>query len=311
MDAVYYIRPGENEELRYSLRSLVNMEHDRVWVFGSDPGWLSSEVCHVAIEQTGGRYENGHALVTAIASHPEVSDPFILMNDDYLILRPAEPHWTHIGTCRAVADRSSGVWSESMRKTAAMLEGVGITDPRCFEGHTPRPVRKRELLACLMTPPGTQYMTLYGNLFHSDAPRGENAKKSALPDDIDTRTWLSTDEATFAEFLPTLEKLFSEPSPYEEQTMKVECTHPFLDRKAAVHRKLGEVFEVTPERYVEIANVTKWGVLVVPVAPKTADIKAVLAARGIEIPKNARKAELEALLEEPEAEADLEALLPE
>ena len=36
MDLVYLVRPGEqNEELRWSLRSLVNLPHERVFEVGS------------------------------------------------------------------------------------------------------------------------------------------------------------------------------------------------------------------------------------------------------------------------------------
>lgn len=42
MDILYLCRPGENLELRYSLRSLRNVPHGRVWIFGDCPDWVTN-----------------------------------------------------------------------------------------------------------------------------------------------------------------------------------------------------------------------------------------------------------------------------
>ena len=42
MDLVYVVRDGANPELRYSLRSVaVNLPHDRVWIVGHVPAWIT------------------------------------------------------------------------------------------------------------------------------------------------------------------------------------------------------------------------------------------------------------------------------
>lgn len=92
MDVVYICRDGDdNEELRYSLRSLANLDSvQQVWVFGGAPGWLRhTEVRHVPVAQTGRKHENTWANWTAIARHRELSD-FIYMNDDMFILQPTD-----------------------------------------------------------------------------------------------------------------------------------------------------------------------------------------------------------------------------
>lgn len=50
-DIVYFVKESdENEELRYSLRSLKNFPHKRVWFYGGCPKGLKPDV-HVYVEQ--------------------------------------------------------------------------------------------------------------------------------------------------------------------------------------------------------------------------------------------------------------------
>ena len=75
MDAVYYVRPGDrNDELRYSLRSLANLPHDRVWIVGHTPPWVTG------IESIQGNTVGGGPQQTAQDPVPE-RDRFIPVSD--------------------------------------------------------------------------------------------------------------------------------------------------------------------------------------------------------------------------------------
>ena len=44
LDVVYCVKELiTNEELRYSLRSLRNLPHRKVWIFGGCPKWVNTE----------------------------------------------------------------------------------------------------------------------------------------------------------------------------------------------------------------------------------------------------------------------------
>lgn len=266
MDAVYVCRSGDNEELRYSIRSLVNLDHDRVWVFGDGPDWLTS-ACRVPVSQGGDRQANAHSALVAACHHPEVSDPFIFMNDDFFILRPVELKRYHLGPLADFIevqrrDYPHGIWAKRMPALLGLLRSAGFDDPLCFEGHTPVVFEKDKLLACLMHPPGTQYRTLYGNLFSDDAVPGANAKVRAdKTPDLTTRTFLSTSDKGFANVHAALDSLFPEPSEYEEPPMKVRAVRRFRDKKAQVQREAGDEFIVSKERFAEI-NSSRHGRLV-------------------------------------------------
>ena len=90
LDVVYVLKQGvQGDELRYSIRSLKNLPHRNVWVYGDCPEWLTG-VFHVPTEQKGIKWENTSNMYLQICSNPNISDKFIIMNDDFYILEPIE-----------------------------------------------------------------------------------------------------------------------------------------------------------------------------------------------------------------------------
>ena len=69
-DIVYVVRPGErNEELRYSLRSLSNLPHGRVWIAGYMPKWVTG-VEHIPSPAKPGSHVHAKANLRAACQHP-------------------------------------------------------------------------------------------------------------------------------------------------------------------------------------------------------------------------------------------------
>lgn len=91
MDVVYILGTGsqwQDNELRYSLRSLCNLKHDRVFIIGERPDWLTN-IVHIPAEDIYGPEKQRNAIhKLGIAIDSDVSDNFVLMNDDFFILRP-------------------------------------------------------------------------------------------------------------------------------------------------------------------------------------------------------------------------------
>ena len=49
-DVVYCVKDDpDNEELRYSLRSLKNLPHQKVWIYGGGPKWLNEEAMKMGV----------------------------------------------------------------------------------------------------------------------------------------------------------------------------------------------------------------------------------------------------------------------
>lgn len=96
MDVVYIFREGVKDSiaLRYSLRSLVNIAHDKVYLVGDKPDWVQNAV-HLPVKD---KYSLGYYRLKAVntwtkindACSTDVSDSFILFNDDYFVLKKVE-----------------------------------------------------------------------------------------------------------------------------------------------------------------------------------------------------------------------------
>jgi len=232
VDVVYLCREGENEELRYSLRSLRNLPHDRVWIFGGAPEWLRGAEL-VPVDQRASKYRVTTAAMRAACLHPGVSDPFVLMNDDFFVMEPvaelpvlnrgpvdvvAEDYARRIGTSR---------YLKGMLATRDLLRELGYRRPLSYELHVPLPVHKAEMLEALEVGeaagiPVLHKRTLYGNLAGLGGETIADVKvcgrrRQTLP----AGPWLSTLDATFPSVLPLLARRFPRPSPFEPPPTRI------------------------------------------------------------------------------------------
>ena len=91
MDIVYVLKPDfQNEELRYSLRSLENFPHDKVWFVGGQPNELTPDG-RLNIRQWGDtKWERVKNMLARVCVADDISEDFWLFNDDFFILKP----WT-------------------------------------------------------------------------------------------------------------------------------------------------------------------------------------------------------------------------
>ena len=89
MDIVYICRDGDNEELRYSIRSAVkNLPHDNLWVVGGKPDWYSGP--YIEVPQDKAYYRNARTNIRTIIKSNKISNTFILMNDDFFIMNKVD-----------------------------------------------------------------------------------------------------------------------------------------------------------------------------------------------------------------------------
>ena len=88
MDAVYICRHGNNEELRYSLRSIENLkEVNNVWVIGGKPNWYVGN--HIPV-QSSTKYTHAITNLHVLTRQKQISEEFILMNDDFFVIKPVD-----------------------------------------------------------------------------------------------------------------------------------------------------------------------------------------------------------------------------
>lgn len=180
MDIVYVLRNKyDGEELKYSLRSLENIPHDKVFFVGGCPKWAKN-IIHIPTEQTGTKYKNTSNSLKVACNDPRISSNFILMNDDFFILEPIKTPTKELnlnnGTVQSVLDiklkklPGGTPYFKGMAQTKEFLKGLGFDDPLSYELHVPFIFNKKKFLKMYELPgvsdiPCFHKRTVYGNLY--------------------------------------------------------------------------------------------------------------------------------------------------
>ena len=178
MDIVYTLRDKyDSEELRFSLRSLKNIPHDKVFFVGGCPR-LAKNIIHIRTEQTGTKYKNTTNNLITACNDPRISANFILMNDDFFILEKTGPKELNFynGTVQSNIDGrlkkypNGNPYIRGMIQTKEFLQGIGIAEPLSYELHIPIVLNKKKFLKIYDLPgvdsiPCFHKRTVYGNLY--------------------------------------------------------------------------------------------------------------------------------------------------
>lgn len=152
MDAAYILGDGsrnDNKELRFSLRSIEKfLKFDRLFIIGSDPGFLSKEVIYVPNHPEQRPNNKAWAIKEQLAKvcETKISDDFISLNDDYFFLRPAsEFPCRHKGTLsEGLEKHGTGDYYRHLLATEQWLLKKKLPTWH-FDGHWPFVYNKRKL----------------------------------------------------------------------------------------------------------------------------------------------------------------------
>ena len=178
VDIVYIFKQNlENDsaELRYSLRSLDNLPHRQVFIVGEKPDWAQN-VIFIPVEQNDTKHANVKNSLLTACQFPNISDDFILMNDDFFIMKPIRHESLSaydMGKMRDVIMAyetrypSGSDYINNMRKLYKKLLDMGHEDPISYELHIPMVMNKKKCLA-LEQEFGQIYQrrSAYGNHYH-------------------------------------------------------------------------------------------------------------------------------------------------
>lgn len=197
MDLVYFYRhvhqheqPRATDELRYSLRSMVAHygQLGQVHVFGGRAPWFSEHVRHWPVRQTYQKHENTWRVWSQIASacqRGELPDRFLIMNDDYFLLRPVDevPVYASGTLAGWIAARAqSRLIVETIERTQRMLVELGgpaLPDQLGYELHVPLVVHGPTLARIW---PQLDQWTRGGRMTHRIAKRSAYANLAGCTD---------------------------------------------------------------------------------------------------------------------------------
>jgi hypothetical protein len=229
MDFVYVCRQGENEELRYSIRSVLSSFPDAtVWVVGAKPDWYDGNF--IGVKKERNRYATVEKNLAAIVESAEISEDFVLMNDDFFITHKIDKVETYYSgtlydmvdriekTCNAYnMDRS---YLNRVTRTYTYIKNkFRIPQPLNYELHMPMPMQKKKLKDVLGIP--ALWRSAYGNKHNVAGILSGDVKVYGADGYLSfdylngPGPYASSNDDSFEEMKPWLHNLFPNPSKHE------------------------------------------------------------------------------------------------
>lgn len=211
MDAVYFVRDGENEELRYSLRSVEkNLPCRKVWIIGGKPDDINpDEFVRIPQEKSNGtKWDRVRTNLRLVASNDKITENFILMNDDFFINKPTRKIEPAIaGTLAENIDRieqkyhhAPTTYTIELRRAQRVLEDAGLPT-NSYELHIPMVINRKKLAEILATfPPRHATRSLYGNLHRVGGAKRADCKIYDPEQEINPEEqFISSDDKTWGD----------------------------------------------------------------------------------------------------------------
>jgi hypothetical protein len=211
MNFVYLCRNGENEELRYSIRSVVkNTVDPKIWVVGGRPSWYIGN--YIPVRQGSTKYQNVINNLNAIVDSNDIPDDFTLMNDDFYITKPIDKIDSyHGGLFQNKVELFAKNVPEShytriLKNTKDKLFDLGIDSPLDYAIHVPINLNKTNLSTVIE--PGYSFRTLYGNIFNLGGTKIDDVKFHRK----ETRSWANNPDLSHLStpFLSSSDSAFDE-----------------------------------------------------------------------------------------------------
>lgn len=175
-DIVYFLKDEpENEELRYSLRSIEqNWQYRNVWFCGGCPETLKPDR-HFALKQEQFvKWDRVRDMIRKVCQNDEISDSFWLFNDDFFVLKPMPeeipPQYNgelipYIERIEKKHNGQSDDFTRRLREANDTLKKAGYTTLN-YEVHKPMLINRKKALEVLDKFPDTPaFRSLYGNYF--------------------------------------------------------------------------------------------------------------------------------------------------
>ena len=226
MDLVYICRAGDNEELRYSIRSIEkNFPGQKIWVAGYKPDWYDGPF--ISIPDTSTKFKNIRLALNEVCKHPEVSEDFVFMNDDFFLIKPIKEWKNYDGgllsdkIARYRQINSTSTYAIILKRTFDQLKRMGIRKPIDYDIHVPMVFNKAKLLEISYLQ--FQPRSLYGNIYQiasetiTDVKRyASDSYMSQLSYTLNEYPFISTEDKSFNVVKEqVLGDMFPKPSKYE------------------------------------------------------------------------------------------------
>lgn len=204
MDIVYFVKDTKvNEELRYSLRSLKNFPHDKVWFYGGCPEGIKPDN-HVKVKQNlPNKWENVNMMLRMACMNPSITDNFWLFNDDFFIMENVKYPTNHYNgdlykRIVKLEDKFGHItdYSRLLRQCCKELESLGC-DTKNYTLHVPMLFNKEKALELFTLTDFPGFRSLYANYCKIGGTEMKDVKITSKDKEYKSGIYLSTDERSF------------------------------------------------------------------------------------------------------------------
>ena len=227
-DIVYFLREGENEELRYSLRSVVkNFPHRNIWFYGGKPDWLVTDK-YVYVNQWKNKWGNVRMMLEQACQNEDISPDFYIFNDDFFIMdKVTDFQNMYDGDLLRylyLLEKEFGInGSDYIIRLRKMINALLSYDYRIelknYATHTPFLVNKKDMMETFEKFPNIiMYRCLYGNFKNIGGVQHTDIKIMRHDRSIDNETYVSTSDYSFnnMDIGKVIKEKFNEASIYEK-----------------------------------------------------------------------------------------------
>jgi hypothetical protein len=178
-------------------------------VVGGKPDWYVGN--YINVEQKESKYKNAVENLKTISTSDQISESFVLMNDDFYIIKKIDKienfHGGYLLNKINLYQKLNGnsQYTRKLSGTYKKLKALGFENPLDYELHVPMIMEKEKLKIILELIDQFLWRSIYGNKFevggtemqdvkvYTPAPLG--LKSNTLH--IDSHTYLSSADSSF------------------------------------------------------------------------------------------------------------------
>lgn len=222
-DIVYFVKDSEeNEELRYSLRTLKNFPHRKVWFYGGCPDGLKPDH-HVYVEQNEeNKWQNVNKMLRLACKNKKITKNFWVFNDDFFVMKPIDKPTNYYNgdlykRIVTLEDKFGRItpYSQLLRDVCKELESLGATTKN-YTLHVPMLINRDKALELFRISDFPGYRSLYANYFNIGGEQMSDVKITSKEKVYRDGIYLSTDDKSFeGEVGEQIREIFSDKCKYE------------------------------------------------------------------------------------------------
>lgn len=183
-DLVYIVKQSDlNPDLKFSLRSVEKFcNYRNIWMVGYKPNWVKN-VEYIPTVQNGNKWNNSMTNIIAACNCPDVSEDFVLMNDDFFMIKNIVDWRKSFNLCLNTIDQEASKyvnkeqpskWQHGFLYAKELLDKLNCKNRYNYEFHGPMVINKKKFLEMLEIPEITEIVnttkcfhkrSMYKNLY--------------------------------------------------------------------------------------------------------------------------------------------------